>query len=218
MLLPRAPGPPGPPGPPGRRGPGPGNPLQASMRRGRRGRRTPASPSGDAGSPAAAPRPAPRRSLTGPGAPGRRHCCSSLRTPGPPRGPGAWPERGRRRPPRPPPQQAAPPRPPPHGASPPGRRRRRLPFPRGGHQRSRPRRCSSQSAWAPFIRGGVPAGARLHVPGRRAPLRPATSGPASRFFRQRREPDGVPVVPRAAGGRWACWEVKFRSREAAGGS
>lgn len=36
----------------------------------------------------------PRGSLTGPATLGRSHYCSSLRTPGPPRRPGAWPVRG----------------------------------------------------------------------------------------------------------------------------
>lgn len=36
----------------------------------------------------------PRGSLTGPAALGRSHYCSSLRTPGPPRRPGAWPVQG----------------------------------------------------------------------------------------------------------------------------
>lgn len=40
-----------------------------------------------------------------------------------------------------------------------------------------PRICSSQSASVPFIRGGVRAPARLHVPGCRAPLRQAAAFP-----------------------------------------
>lgn len=40
-----------------------------------------------------------------------------------------------------------------------------------------PRICSSQSASVPFIRGGVRAPARLHVPGCRAPLRQAAPFP-----------------------------------------
>lgn len=88
-----------------------------------------------------------------------------------------------------PPQEAGLLRPPRHRTSPQChsaallRRRRRLPFPRGRHQRSRPRSCSSQPAWAPFIRGGVPVPARLHIPGCCAPSRQAVWRPASGFFR-----------------------------------
>lgn len=151
----------------------------------------------------------PRRSLTGPGAPRRSRYCSSLRTPGPPRKPGAWPvpekesERARLNP-----QPKKPGCCVHRGTEHPHRPTARLSS-RGRHRRCRLRSCSSQSTPAPFKRGGVPVRARLHIPGCCAPLRPADV-PASRFFRLRRGWDMMPVKPRAIGGRGAFWEVKFR--------